>query len=123
MKYKNIDAMLHNFCHSFISLMNYVDNEYIVDDLDRLARLIPGHEIRIDFSSCQINPAFDYPERVHKSIQHWRDWLPKHLENHGIQPLSIGPVIIRFRLTRQGQEVIAETTDDRGICHKQFVRK
>jgi len=26
MKYKNIKSMLHNFAHSFVSLMNYEDN-------------------------------------------------------------------------------------------------
>ena len=43
MKYKHIDAVLHNFGHSFVSLMNYVDDEYILDVLPELARHSPGY--------------------------------------------------------------------------------
>ena len=121
MKYKNIDSMLHNFGHSFVSLMNYVDGEYIIDELDKLARSVPGNEIRIDFSSGSISPEATYPERLHKSVQYWMDWLPKHMRSHNIEPSAIGPVSFRFRLVKLGHEVIVEATDDRGTSHKKFV--
>jgi len=30
MKYKNIDSALHNFGHSFMSGMNYVDDDHVM---------------------------------------------------------------------------------------------
>ena len=75
MKYKHIDAMLHNFGHSFMSLMNYVDGQYIVDVLSELASRSPIYEIDINFSNGSVFPSGDYPEVLHKSISYWKDWL------------------------------------------------
>ena len=122
MKYKNIDAMLHNFGHSFVSLMNYVDGEYIIDELNAFAKLAPGYEICIDFSSGMVSPSVTHPERLRKSIGYWMDWLPKHMKSHNIDPSKLGPVTLRFRLTSFGIEIVAAATDDRGIHHEKFVR-
>ena len=59
MKYKNIDSMLHNFGHSFVSLNNYVENAYIVDALPELARRSPNHELMIDFETGIVDPSFE----------------------------------------------------------------
>ena len=47
MKYKNIYSAIHNFGHSFLSLMNYVDGVYIIDDLTDIMK--KGHDIEIDW--------------------------------------------------------------------------
>lgn len=36
MKYKHIPSAIHNFGHSFTSLMNYVDDGYVIDDLQKI---------------------------------------------------------------------------------------
>ncbi|MBK6387119.1 MAG: hypothetical protein IPF71_10110 [Rhodoferax sp.] len=41
MKYKHVASALHNFGHSFVSLMNYVEGEYIDDILAKFAREAP----------------------------------------------------------------------------------
>ena len=38
MKYKLIKSMAHNWTHSFMSNMNYVDNGYVFEDMYQLAR-------------------------------------------------------------------------------------
>jgi hypothetical protein len=121
MKYKHINAMLHNFGHSFISLMNYVDDEYIIDVLAELAFQIPEHELEINFSTGQILPAGEYPIKLYKSIAYWKEWLPKHMEHHRITPSALSEVHLRFRLVRVGREVIVTTSDDRGKNYKVFV--
>lgn len=68
MKYKHINAMLHNFGHSFVSSMNYVDDEYIIDVLTELAFQVSGHELEINFSTGHISPFGEYPVRLYKSI-------------------------------------------------------
>ena len=47
MKYKNIYSAIHNLGQSFLSLMNYVDGVYVIDDLsDITAR---GLDVEIDW--------------------------------------------------------------------------
>lgn len=121
MKYKHIDAMLHNFGHSFVSLMNYVDGEYIIDVLSDLALQAPEHEIQINFTQGQINPPGTYPERLAKSISYWQEWLPKHMANHRVEPECLSDVVLRFRLVRLGREIIVSASDNRGKEHKVFV--
>ena len=121
MKYKHIDAMLHNFAHSFVSLMNYVDDRYICDVLDELARHAPGHEIDINFANGQVSPAGEYPAVLHKSIAYWRDWLPKHIAKHQLEAGRLLDIHVRYRLVKLGHEIIVSATDDRGKEHKVFV--
>src|SRR3569832_2069866 len=68
MKYKHKDTKQHKFGHSFVSLMNYVDDQYILDLLPELARHSPGYEIDINFANGQVSPPCEYPAVLHKSI-------------------------------------------------------
>jgi len=99
--------------------MNYVDDEYICDQLFAAARAAADKEVRIDFSASA--PPAGSSAQLAKSFDHWKAWLPKLLESQNVQPQSIGSVLFRYRLTRMGREVIVETTDDRGQPHKVFV--
>jgi hypothetical protein len=121
MKYKNIDSMLHNFGHSFVSLMNYVDEEYIVDVLPRVAVNAPGFELDFNFTKRSISPQLDYPSNLIKSMNYWSDRLQGHIESHNVDPQKISDVHLRYRLLKIGSEVIVEAMDDRGMPHKVFV--
>lgn len=121
MKYKHIDAMLHNFGHSFVSLTNYVDDQYLIDVLPDLARQAPGYEIDINFTNGVVSPEGHYPPILHKSISYWKDWLPKHIANHQLEAECLSDIHLRFRLVKLGHEVIVSATDDRGKEHKVFV--
>ena len=121
MKYKHIDAMLHNFGHSFVSLMNYVDDQYVLDVLPELARNAPGYEIDINFSNGQVSPPGEYPALFHKSISYWKDWLPGHIANHGLDPERLSEIHVRYRLVKMGHEIIVSAIDDRNKEHKVFV--
>ncbi len=121
MKYKHINTMLHNFGHSFVSLMNYVDEQYILDVLPELARHSPSYEISINFSNGQVSPPGEYPAVLHKSISYWRDWLPKHVAHHQLEFERLSEIRVRYRLVKMGHEIIVSTTDDRGQEHKVFV--
>lgn len=121
MKYKHIDAMLHNFGHSFVSLMNYVDDQYILDVLPELASRSPGYEIDINFANGNVSPPGEYPAVLHKSISYWKDWLPKHIANHRLEPERLSEIHVRYRLVKMGHEIIVSTSDNRGKEHKVFV--
>jgi len=121
MKYKTIDAMIHNFGHSFVSLMNYVDDQYILDLLTGLAKNLPNHEVNINFGNGQISPEGHYPGALCKSIDYWKSWLPKHIENHRLESARMSDIHLRYRVVLNGHEIIFTTTDDRGKEHKVFV--
>jgi hypothetical protein len=122
MKYKHIDSALHNFGHSFVSLMNYVDNTYICDLLDEMARTSTGSEVRINFSGEVSDlPPCSAPQ-LSKSFEHWKAWLPKLLEQQNVNPAKLNAIVLRYKLTRMGREILIEALDDRGKKHNVLVQ-
>ena len=117
MKYKILKSVAHNFSHSFVSYMNYVDNGYIVDDLVQLARKANGERISIHWIPDSESQQFLTP-RVRKSIASHREWLPKHVENSG----ACMDVIREFRtdiFLKPNKQVTVQAylVDDRGKEH------
>ncbi len=49
MKFKKLPSMSHNFSHSFVSLMNYVDDGYVFEDLFDLAKENEGKVVSIQW--------------------------------------------------------------------------
>jgi hypothetical protein len=117
MKYKILKSIAHNFSHSFVSYMNYVDDGYVVDDLAQLAREAKGERISIhwipDSESQQV-----LTPRVLKSIAYHREWLPRHVEKSGARI----DVIREFRtdiFLKRNMQLAVETylLDDLGKEH------
>ncbi len=122
MKYKRIPSALHNFGHSFVSLMNYWEGEYIVDILEQIARTSPDYEVKISFSESASVPSNALQNlKLAGSMEHWRARLPGLLTSHDVDPKTVQNIMLRFRLTRKGKEVIVEALDDCGKQHKVFV--
>ena len=117
MKYKNIDSMLHNFGHSFVSLMNYIDDEYIIDILDSTLRALPSPRLEIRFPSQLIQPAGTYSPVLLKSVHHYAEWLPEHMQNHEIAAAAIPEVVLVIVGDRRGMHCDVRAVDDRGRLH------
>ena len=113
MKRKTIPSALHNFGHSFLSLMNHVDDVYICDLLPDLVRS-RGGRLDIHFPSGRVEPPGDVPEALAKSIGYWSNDLPKHLGNHGIPMTVLGDVVLRITLTASGMRREVHATDEHG---------
>ena len=82
MKYKILKSVAHNFSHSFVSYMNYVDDGYVIDDLLQLARKANGERLKINWIPDTASEQFLTP-RVVKSVASYKEWLPKFFENSG----------------------------------------
>ena len=82
MKYSVLKSVAHNFSHSFVSLMNYVDDGYVIDDLRQLARRVNGERISIHWLPDS-KPQAPLPERVLKSIANYKAGLPRHVRASG----------------------------------------
>lgn len=131
MKYKNINSMLHNFGHSFCSLMNYVDGEYIIDILPEVLKKTKEGYLEIQFPGGAIEPTIKIPDKLKRSIGHAGDWLPRHIEGHKLDPDKISNI----RMTIQkpspsnwksaifGLICDVYCTDDRGKDHKVWVNQ
>jgi hypothetical protein len=111
-KYKLIPAALHNFGHSFHSLTNYVDDQYITDIISELVRDDPQRKIVIAFPEGSISPPGEYPPALVKSIGYWSDSLPRHLASHRIDEGTVRNVRLSFQRPPPRCTVYAE--DDRG---------
>jgi hypothetical protein len=66
MKYKNINSAIHNFGHSFVSFMNYIDDGFVIDDLRKIH--IDGKDIEIDWMTGHFSPAELPTPRIRRSI-------------------------------------------------------
>ena len=114
MKYKNIPAALHNFGESFVSLMNYFDDTYVVDVLPIVLRDLPGHELRILFPQGTLIPDRAYPAVLLESVAHYASRFPEHLVSHNIDAASVTGATLIVRGTRLGIRCRFEARDDRG---------
>jgi hypothetical protein len=120
-KYKNIDSAIHNLGHSFMSGMNYFDDDHVMYEVEGIVRKEP-HEVWINFSTGDISPKGDYSRRLLKSVAHYRELLDDHLRRHNIDPSTLINVTLHHRLTKVGGQSVMLAVDDRGSEHRVIVR-
>ena len=51
MKYRILKSVAHNFSQSFVSYMNYFDDDYVIEDLLRIVRNAEGGRVSICWAS------------------------------------------------------------------------
>jgi hypothetical protein len=117
-KYKHIHSAIHNFGYSFTSLMNYVDGDYVIDELAKIHA--KGYDIEVDWLTGQFNPAKLATPRIQKSIKYWRDTLQKHMSSQNVDL----KVISQFKfLWPAGRRKHMVALDDRGKEYKIYVNE
>ena len=121
MKYKNIDSAIHNFGHSFMSGMNYVEDDHVMYEVHAIVRKEP-HELSINFSTGKISPQAAYSSRLQTAVKNYREQLPDFLTRNSVDPTAVMDVTLHHRLTRTGGETVMLARDDRGIEHRVVVR-
>src|SRR5438128_578834 len=105
MKYKNINSALHNLGHSFVSGMNYVDDDHVFYDLNRAVQLVPN-ALALNFSTGATAPAEKCTPRILKALHYYRLDLARHLKSHNIDPHSLRDVTLIHRRTTRGYETV-----------------
>lgn len=117
MKYSVLKSIAHNFSHSFVSFMNYVDDGYVIDDLLQLARKANGERISIHWlpDSQRQSPL---PQRVLKSIANYKARLPELVHSSGGSIEAIREFRTDIFLKPNKQIAVeAHLLDDRGKEH------
>lgn len=83
-KYKDIKSMAHNFSHSFLGWENYVDGDYVVEDLKMMARGSAEGKVSIYWLPHDVPAPAGSTPRLLKSIDYYRQRPCGHARNHGI---------------------------------------
>ena len=82
MKLKNIKSLSHNLSHSYVSFENYVGGEFVFKELKELAHKANGEKVSI-YWICPENEVIPlFSDRVSKSIEYYKEWLPRLLSQH-----------------------------------------
>ena len=118
MKYKNINAAIHNFGHSFTSLVNYVDDDYVMDELSHIHA--KGHSIEVNWATGEFQPSSFASVRITKSIACWRDSLAEHLLRHNVDLAAL--TALRFVWPARDRKYMA-AIDDRSRSYKMYVNE
>ena len=89
MKLKNIKSLSHNLSHSYVSFENYVDGEFVFKELKEMAHKANGEKVSIYwlYPDNKVVPLFS--ERVSKSVEFYKDWLPRLLSQHELSSSAI----------------------------------
>ena len=81
--HKPLKSVSHNFGHSFISLMNYMNDDYFLGHLLRQARKTRINKLTIDVLQNTAKPTELLTEEIKKSIEQWNKWFPSLVESSG----------------------------------------
>ena len=118
MKYKNIYSAIHNFGHSFTSLMNYVDGDYVMDEITKIHA--ENIDIEVDWLSGRFSPAEMGTPRFLKSVGFWKSHLEEHLASQNVNLNAISE--LKFRWPAQHRKYML-ALDDRGKEYKIYVNE
>ena len=116
MKYKNIYSVIHNLGHSFLSLMNYVDGIYVIDDLSDINS--KGHDIEIDWFNEIFTPEQEATPAIITSINQYVANLKNHLHSQNVDVDRLTSLKL-FCPARGSRSICAE--DDRGKIYKIYI--
>ena len=118
MKYKNIVSAIHNFGHSFLSDMNYVDSDFVFNELRKLHK--KEYDVSIDWKTKEFSPKTLCSGRILKSIDTWHSSIHGHFEAHNLDFTRLK----RFELLwNAGETPKVVALDDRGKLYEKFITK
>lgn len=113
-RYKVLKSLAHNFSHSFVSLMNYVDDGYVIDDLRELVRKNADHRITIDWIPGE-QMSKEFNGRIREGIKAYRASLFRSIYQAGAVVSSIKEFRTDIYLQRTYQMAVEGVlVDDRG---------
>jgi len=99
--HKPLKSVSHNFSHSFISLMNYLNDDYFLGHLLKQARVTKLSKLYIDVLQNKASPDPLVTKEVLSSIEYWNRWFPTLVESSGssMEFVKSATMIIEFDLS------------------------
>jgi hypothetical protein len=115
-KYKNIYSAIHNFGHSFLSLLNYVDGDYVIDELSNISS--KGCDIEIDWLNNTFMPEEELTPRIKKSMDDYWATLNQHMQSQNVDVNRIKT--LKLYWPARGKKYMW-ARDDRGKEYKIYI--
>lgn len=81
--HKPLRSVSHNFGHSFISLMNYINDDYLLGHLLRQSRKTKISKLTVDILSNKAEPNELLTSEIKTSLQHYCNWFPTLVNQSG----------------------------------------
>lgn len=103
--HKPLKSVSHNFGHSFISLMNYINDDYFMGHLLKQARKKKCNTLSVDILKNLAEPTELLTDQIKSSIEHWNKWFPTLVESSGssMNYVSSATMTIEFDLQQTRQ--------------------
>ena len=81
--HKPLKSVSHNFGHSFISLINYVNDDYVLGHILHQARKTNINKLTVDILKNVAEPKELLTNEIKSSIQKWNNWFPTLVKTSG----------------------------------------
>src|SRR5690349_22761959 len=81
-RYKVLKGVAHSFGHSFVSLMNYREDDYVMGHLLTQARATRQPTLMVNVITGEAGPRALLVRPVSDSIRRYADWFPKLVASH-----------------------------------------
>jgi hypothetical protein len=100
--HKPLKSVSHNFGHSFISLMNYIHDDYFLGHLLKQARSTNLSKLSVDILAGSAFPKELLTLPMLNSINHWCKWFPELVNISGstMDYVAKATMTIEFDLTK-----------------------
>lgn len=102
-KYKVLTSVAHNIGHSFRSLMNYAEDDYIMGHILRLARKTGCDTLTIDFVKREAGPPELLVPPISEVPAHYIDRFWDLVQRHGSDASLVrsATLVLRYKLETQ----------------------
>jgi hypothetical protein len=100
--HKVLKSIAHSFGHSFISLMNYINDDYFLGHLLKQARKTNLNRLEIDIIKNIAVPEKLLTSKIKDSINYYVKWFPTLVKKSGstMDFIKSAKIIIEFDLER-----------------------
>jgi hypothetical protein len=113
--YKRLKAAAQNYIHSFLSAMNFVDDEYISFEIKRAFLNSKSKTAELDMMDIRKSDPIFHTSRILKSFGYYKSMLADQVRKQNGDPEKI--VELKVRLTKDkkyGLTYTGHMIDDRG---------
>ena len=109
--HKPLKSVSHNFGHSFISLMNYINDDYFMGHLLKQARKTKCNKLTVDILGNRAEPIELLTNQIKSSIEHWNKWFPTLVESSGSTMDYVSSAIMTIEFDLQQTRPYSVNTD------------
>ena len=117
-RYKVLGSVAHNFGHSFTSLLNYRDGDYVMGHLVARSFETGAPELSVDVLSGIASPPELLAGPIGDAVRSYCEWFPKLVVSHqsSLAFVDRAAMTIRFDLAHASQDQARGTVNAPYVC-------